>query len=206
MDARAFKAPFIDQQQCWNEADAFRQRYWPSGDLPVDVLAIAEFDLDLGIRTVTGLKQEADADALLLSEWKTLMVDQQQYMDPRFNNRLRFSIAHELGHYVLHRGVFAAIPRSSIEEWISFMNEMPEKEYSFLEYQAYEFGGRLLVPLDQLRTEFENTLEEMEQSGVSRHELSDAQLSYLCNPLAKCFAVSPEVIERRLTREKLWPL
>ena len=206
IDARFFKAPFIDQQQCWNEADKFRQQYWPSGEVPVDVLAIAEFDLELGIRTVTGLKQEADADALLLSDWKTLMVDQQQYMDSRFINRLRFSIAHELGHYVLHKAVFATIPRSSIEEWIAFMKEMPDKEYSFLEYHANEFAGRLLVPVSDLKTEFEKALVEVERNGISRSMLNDAHLSYLCNPQAKRFAVSPDVIERRLTREKLWPL
>ena len=205
-DPRNFKAPFIDQQQCWNAAETFRLQYWPSADIPVDVLAIAEFDLDLGIRTVTGLKQEADTDALLLSDWKTLVVDQQQYMDPRFNNRLRFSIAHELGHYVLHKSVFETIPRGSSEEWISFMKDMPDKEYSFLEYHAYEFAGRLLVPLNELKMEFEKALVEVEQSGISRRKLSDAHLSYLCNPPAKRFAVSPDVIERRLGREKLWPL
>jgi hypothetical protein len=53
IDPKAFKAPFIDQQRCWQEADKFRQHYWPSGEIPVDVLAIAEFDLDLEIRTIT---------------------------------------------------------------------------------------------------------------------------------------------------------
>jgi Zn-dependent peptidase ImmA (M78 family) len=41
---------------------------------------------------------------------------------------------------------------------------------------------------------------------MPRSKLTDAHLSYLCIPLAKRFAVSQEVIERRLTREKLWPL
>jgi len=107
---------------------------------------------------------------------------------------------------VLHQAIFAIIPRSSIEEWISFMKEMPDKEYSFMEYHANEFAGRLLVPLDELKTEFEKVLVEVEGSGLSRLKLNDAHLSYLCNPLAKRFAVSPDVIERRLTREKLWPL
>lgn len=205
IDPRSFKAPFMDQQQCWAAAERFRHQYWPSGEVPVDVVAIAEFDLDLSIRTVTGLKQDADADALLLGDWKTLVVDQQQYMEDRFINRLRFSIAHELGHFVLHRAVFAAFPRSSIDQWLSFMRDMPEREYSFLEYHAYEFAGRLLVPLDVLKAELEKALLEMERSGLSRTQLGDGDLSYLCNPLAKHFAVSPGVIERRLSREKLWP-
>jgi len=205
-DARNFKAPFISQQQCWEEADKFRQHYWPSGEIPVDVLAIAEFDLDLEIRTITGLKEDADVDALLLGDWKTLIVDQQQYLDDRFINRLRFSIAHELGHFVLHKAVFNSIPRGTADEWIAFMLEMPEKEYGLLEYHANEFAGRLLVPVAELKAQFEKVLLEVERKGMARHQLSDAHLSYLCIPLAKHFAVSQEVIERRLTKEKLWPL
>jgi hypothetical protein len=41
---------------------------------------------------------------------------------------------------------------------------------------------------------------------MPRSKLTDAHLSYFCIPMAKRFAVSQEVIERRLTREKLWPL
>jgi hypothetical protein len=206
IDARNFKAPFISQQQCWAAADEFRQKYWHSGEIPVDVLAMAEFDLNLEIRTITGLKEDADVDALLLGDWKTLIVDQHQYLDDRYINRLRFSIAHELGHYVLHKAVFEKIPRGTPDEWIAFMQDMPDKEYGFLEYHAYEFAGRLLVPLEHLKAEFEKALSEVEAKGIPRHQLSDAHLSFLCNPLAKSFAVSQGVIERRLLREKLWPL
>jgi hypothetical protein len=205
-DARNFKAPYISQQQCWAAADQFRQQYWPAGDIPVDVLAVAEFDLNLEIRTITGLKEDADVDALLLGDWKTLIVDHQQYMDDRFVNRLRFSIAHELGHFVLHKAVFDSIPRESAEEWISFMQEMPDKEYGLLEYHANEFAGRLLVPVDELCVQFEKVLLEVERKGMTRGSLTDAHLSYLCIPLAKHFAVSQEVIERRLSKEKLWPV
>lgn len=146
-DARNFNAPFISQQQCWAAADEFRQQYWPSAGIPVDVLAIAEFELNLEVRAITSLKEDADVDALLLGDWETLIVDQQQYLDDRFINRLRFSIAHELGHFVLHKAVFDAIPRRSAEAWVAFMLDMPEKEYGLLEYHANEFAGRLLVPL-----------------------------------------------------------
>lgn len=206
IDPKAFKAPFIDQQKCWQEADQFRQQYWPSGGIPVDVLAIAEFDLELEIKPITRLKEDVDVDALLLGDWKTIIVDQQQYMDDRYLNRLRFSIAHELGHYVLHKAVYDQIPRGSADEWVYFMQSIPDKEYSFIEYQAYEFAGRLLVPVGDLKEEFEKVLVQTEQGGVPRNRLSDAHLAYFCNPLSKTFAVSTDVIEKRLIREKLWPL
>lgn len=203
---RTFKAPFISQQQCWNEADKFRQRYWPSGKIPVGLMEIVEFDLNLEIRTIPGLKEDADIDALLLGGMKTIIVDRQQYFDDRHVNRLRFSVAHEVGHYVLHKAVFQSIPTQTPDEWIAFMQEMPEKEYGFLEYQANEFAGRLFVPMDSLKAEFGKVLADAEQNGMQLQNLNDAHLAYLCIPLARRFAVSQDVIERRLTKEKFWPL
>jgi len=174
--------------------------------MPVDVLALVEFELDLEIRTITGLKEDADVDALLLGDWKTLILDQQQFLDDRFTNRLRFSIAHELGHFALHKEVFQSIPRKSADEWISFMLEMPEKEYGLLEFHANEFAGRLLVPIENLKTQFAAVLDDLESNGFERQQLSDEHVSYLCVPLARHFAVSQDVMERRLSKEKLWPL
>jgi Zn-dependent peptidase ImmA (M78 family) len=87
------------------------------------------------------------------------------------------------------------------------MRDMPEKEYSFLEYHAYEFAGRFLVPPDALRREFAAAIRLAENNGMPRDQLqSDAHMQYLAKPVSRAFAVSSSVIERRLTKEKLWPL
>lgn len=86
------------------------------------------------------------------------------------------------------------------------MRDMPEREYGFLEFHANEFAGRLLVPLPELAWEFEEALKDAESKGLRRHQLSDEHLGYLCSPLARRFEVSAEVIEKRLLREKLWPI
>ncbi len=170
------------------------------------VLTIAEFELGLDIRPVSRMREEEDIDALLLGDWQTLMVDQRHYMDDRYLNRLRFSVAHELGHYVLHKSIFEKMPRGSIEEWVRFTLDLPDKEYGFLEYHAYEFAGRLLVPPTQLAAEFEIVISQAERSGLKRSELRDERhMGYLAKPIAARFAVSGEVIERRLTKEGLWP-
>lgn len=207
MEPENFKAPFIEQQEIWRQADGFRSRVWPSNEIPIGVLEIVEFELDLEIRPISRLKEDNDIDALLLGDWKTIVVDQLQYMDERYANRLRFSMAHELGHYVLHQTVFQQMPRGSIQEWIEFMRDMPEKEYSFLEYHAYEFAGRFLVPPEALRREFDAAILLAEQNGMPRSQLQgDAHLQYLAKPVSRKFEVSSSVIERRLSKEKLWPL
>jgi len=202
-----FKAPFLSKENIWSEADKFRSSVWPSTGIPIDVLQIVEFELSLEIRPIPRLKQECDVDALILGDWQTLVVDQSQYMGNRNINRLRFSIAHELGHLILHRSVFEQMPRGSVEEWIEFVRDMPEKEYSFLEYHAKEFSGRFLVPPAELIREFDAAILRAKQSGMSKSQLQDdACLSYLANSLSRPFQVSGDVMERRLTRENLWPL
>ena len=207
MAPESFKAPYIDQQEIWRQADAFRSRLWPSNEIPIGALEIVEFELDLEVRPISKLKEDNDIDALLLGDWKTIVVDQAQYMDERYANRLRFSLAHELGHYVLHQAVFQQIPRGSVQQWIEFMRDLPEKEYSFLEYHAYEFAGRFLVPPEALCREFEVAILLAEQNGMPRDQIqSDAHMQYLAKPVSRTFAVSSSVIERRLAKEKLWPL
>ena len=93
-------------------ADDFRVKFW-KGTLPVNVMAIVEFDLNLDIVPMSSLRQDADIDALLLDDCQTIVVEQGFYMDDRYQNRIRFSVAHELGHFVMHKEVFGAMPRSS---------------------------------------------------------------------------------------------
>ena len=45
MEPESFKAPFIEQQEIWRQADAFRSRVWPTNEIPVPVLEIVEFEL-----------------------------------------------------------------------------------------------------------------------------------------------------------------
>ena len=206
MDASNFKAPFISKDKCWERADDFRRQFWARGCAPVDVIEIAEIELDLELRTIAKLKEDSDTDALLLSNWTTILVDERQYMDERYINRLKFSVAHELGHLVLHKDIFESIPRNTISEWISFMQKLPEDQYGFLEFQANEFAGRLLVPKDQLGEAFEKVLQKAESGGLSRSKLQEQHLSYLCNGLIKEFEVSNEVIEKRLLKEEYWPI
>ena len=207
MEPQQFRAPFLDQHEIWRQADDFRNRVWPHGTIPVDVMEIVEFELELDIRPISKLREDVDVDALLLGDFKTLVVDQEHYMNERYANRLRFSIAHELGHYVLHRAVFQHIPRNSGEEWIRFMRDIPEREYSFLEYHAYEFAGRFLVPPRSLQEKLEEVIVQAEENGLPRNQLrEDAHMQYLAKPISRYFEVSSSVIERRLTKENLWPL
>ena len=121
-------------------------------------------------------------------------------------NRVRFSIAHELGHFVLHRDVYQNIAHASVEDWIEFVQRVPEDQWGYMEQHAYEFAGRLLVPRDRLKAELQVHVQAAEGAGFTAWDTSgDAALEYVAGPLARVFGVSSQVIEKRLTREGLWP-
>jgi hypothetical protein len=200
IDPAAFKAPYIPAQQCWDLADQFREELWPSGDYPVDVLAIAEFSLGLEMCVVDGLKASQDVDALLGLDFQTIAVDRDQYMESRFHARMRYSVAHELGHYVLHKKVADAFPKEE-KEFLEFYSQIPEDQYSWIEYQANEFAGALLVPMSELSHRLGLYLEKVRASDLSDEGVRVQGIAWL----AKYFAVSTDVVEKRLTRGRMIP-
>lgn len=167
MDAQHFKAPYLRRTDILRQADELRQRQLPQGTLPVLVLDLAEFDLGLELVPKTNLRRAGDIDALLLGDLKTIVVDRDAFMDPRAKNRLRFSVAHEIGHLVLHRDIFAGLRHATAAEWSDYISAIPEVEYGWVEWQAYEFAGRLLVPPEPLREAFQAAIQSAQAAGYA---------------------------------------
>ncbi|MBN2347049.1 MAG: ImmA/IrrE family metallo-endopeptidase [Candidatus Aminicenantes bacterium] len=205
-DPKKFEAPFIRKEDAWLRADQIRQRYWSSGELPVEVELLL-YPLGLELVPHHSIKETGDVDALLLGDLKTIIVDYQDYMNDKMQNRLRFSIAHELGHFVLHQDVFKDIAHVTIKDWIQFIRLIPQAEYSYIEQQAYEFAGRLLVPSDRLGREFRQLIKKAKNAGfLSWDKTGEAALGFIATPISRIFGVSLEVIEKRLRREGFWPI
>jgi hypothetical protein len=204
MDPKNFKAPYILEGKVREEADRVREKYWPSGKLPVEVEEIL-WGLHLKLDTQASLKGDSDIDAYLYGDLSRIVVDAGEYMDDRMQNRLRFSIAHELGHFVLHRKVYEKIHFSSFEEWQKFVSQIPDDQYRFIEWQAYEFAGRLLVPVERLRIEVKKAIQRSENSGLLKWGNSGSvALEYIASSICRVFGVSSLVVEKRLQREHLW--
>ncbi len=201
-----FRAPFIQIEVIRKAADDFRSKYWPQNSVPIGIFEILEFGLDLEIRTIVNLREAGDVDALLLGDLKTIAVDQRDFLDDRAQNRLRFSIAHEIGHLVLHSNIFSEIQYLSIEEWITFFQAIPEDQYTWIEQHAYEFAGRVLVPRDMLIEKLNQAVSMAENAGFDAWDTSgDSTRSFIAHAIARYFDVSQQVIEKRLMRENLWP-
>ena len=207
MNQAEFRCKWLRLEDIWDCAEDVRNRYWSSDKLPVDVEAIVEFKLKLDIEPENNLMQTTDMEACLRSDLRGIVVDHDHYMNEKFANRMRFSFAHELGHFFLHKDFYAMIVFESAEEWKDILLSLPDTEYGFFEYQANEFAGRLLVPREDLVHEIENSLKLLELNNMLEYLKADpnAVLSRISTQLAKPFGVSTDVIERRVDREKLWP-
>jgi len=152
-----FKPRKLRWEEIREKAEEFRKKYVnPPDSIPVPIEEILEFDLGIIPWSKKGLLQEIDIDGFLSNDLKYLFVDADIYNNPRQENRLRFTYAHEIGHLVLHKEEIQSCEFRTAEDWIRFREEMSEDNLLWFEQQAYEFAGRLLVPLDQLKLALEN--------------------------------------------------
>lgn len=207
MDLDDFKAPYIRQNEIWQKADDFCKKYWKSDNIPVDILSIIEFELKMEILPINNLITDNDTDALLLGDLKTIVVDNDEFLNDKYENRIRFSLAHEIGHLILHNNIFSKINHNSIDEWIQFYLNIPDEQYKWIEMHAYEFAGRLLVPKDKLIEKFNDVKGHAEIEGFKKWDLSgESVIEYLSHEIAKRFGVSEIVIEKRLIKENIWPI
>jgi hypothetical protein len=209
MNLSNFRAPYFTKSQSHQAADNFRSKYWVQESLPVDIHQIIEFDLKMEIRTISNLRQDVDVDALLLGDLNTIVVDREMFMDDRMLSRMRYSLAHEIGHKFLHPNLYSEMNPTSVEEWISSFRSIPEDQYKWIELHAYEFAGRLLVPPNILQMEFNKQITLGKEKGFQEWDNSgEDALEYLAHAIsmASSFGVSEQVITKRLKIEGLWPV
>ena len=202
-DPASFKAPFINFDEIRKQADDFRDMHWKT-QIPVDIFHIIEFDLELEIRPLLGLKRTGDIDSFLLGDFSGIVVDEEEYMDDRYLNRIRYSVAHEIGHYVLHKNVYSKFEITDEGDWIELIQNIPENEYTWIEQQAYEFAGRLLVPLNEHKLCFQKYISEIKQIKQSLPGIEDIKIAERISPnICNKFEVSAGVISKRIMIEKL---
>jgi len=205
-DPRSIVAPRLSKTAIQKAVDDFRATYKKRGNIvPVNVEDIVEFDLKLELRPVAGIIDACGTDALLLSDRKTIVVDLYEFEHDNLRDRLRFSIAHEIGHFVLHAEVYRGVSFSSVDQWIEFMEGITDETYEWLEWQANEFAGRLLVPEDQLRREFAESIKKLKGTPYETMDpLPEPVITTIARSICGKFGVSYKPVFSRIQRIGLW--
>jgi Zn-dependent peptidase ImmA (M78 family) len=196
-------APTYSEPDLRGFAAEFLAEHHPDGSIPVPIDRIAErppFSLD--IVPVPGLQDNFDTVAYLTSDLTEIRIDEHVFHSRQ--RRYRFSLAHEIGHKIMHAGVFEQLSFSTISEWKDARNLIPEREYRFIEWHANCFAGLVLVPPAPLKRAFEASQEYLTTIDMSIHDATPAVWDTIESWIADKFDVSREVIARRGPADDLW--
>src|SRR2546426_1751732 len=136
--------PRLEYEAIRLKADEVLKRLWPEATIPINVERIVDARLKIDIIPVPGLRDEIGVDGFLSRDRDAI------YLDERVSNaipsRYRFTLAHEVGHLVLHEELYKVADFTTPAEWLEFQSSLLEKDYSRYEFQAYCFGGLMLSP------------------------------------------------------------
>ena len=129
-----FSRPILSYDDLRKKAAEFLERYHPSGEIPVPIELIAERDFGIDIVPVPGLQgvlrsNDFGVVGFITSDLKEIHVDECVFENRE--NRYRFTIAHELGHAVLHRDIYEKASFDSIEAWKEFINNIPDDDHGW---------------------------------------------------------------------------
>jgi len=171
----------------------FIKKYHPNLNTPIPIEEIAENKLHIEIIPVSKLKVLYDTDGCLDSTLSKIFIDIDLYM--KYENRTRFTIAHEIGHLVLHKTYFENLHIHTIEDIYNISDQISEDDYGWLEYQAYSFAGQVLVPKNILITEVQRRLGE-----IPKEKFLPEKIFSISQELLEIFNVSGEVLSRRLQK------
>ncbi len=202
------KPPFLRPQEIADKAEEFRQLYvTPPDQIPLDLEHIIENVLKIRIDPRKNLsrisrRNELAIDSYLTSDRSTIIVDYDQYIHDQ--GRLMFTLAHELGHWFLHKNEYESIKYDSEEDFIKIQKSLDVKYQKWFEFQANEFAALLLVPTEVLMNLTKKYLPDLnrflktngkEQLYLMKNEIAE--------DLSQSFGVSAEMVKFRMSNEQI---
>ncbi len=194
-----FVAPHLTYRHVAQFVEDFLAKFHPSLQLPIPIEGIIEFDLGLDIVPVPYLYKMFSQSGFLSADRTKIFIDEYQY--DNFVEKYRFTLAHEIAHFIMHESLYEGLSFDSIQEYIEFIQSMPQRELYWYETQGDWFAGQLLVPTSQLEKFCIDLLESNRDQFSDSKNLSHEFWSYASNELAGPFEVNPIVIEIRIQRE-----
>ena len=139
-----FKAEPLSNDDIMNLTQQLRKLLRCETNAPLDIVAILEYampqlykDFDFSIREASDMKVDKHAYTELQTN-KIVIREDIYERARRGEGRDRFTIAHEIGHYILHNTNLLTLTRVYPNEKV--------KPYEDVEWQADAFAGELLCP------------------------------------------------------------
>ncbi len=206
MDPGRIVSAKLTQDRIREIAEEFRSEHIFDNSLPVDIERVIEATMGISIIPLKSLQKSCDMEGFISKDFKIIYVDEDLYLDDRYYKRVRFTIAHEIGHLLLHRSNIDGLKFENEEDWIKFRMGLNDETLGWFETQASEIAGRILVPFDHLVESFKEARTSImkKYNSWNSQKIDDDELfTMAAHLICKKFDVSAEVIERRLRKENV---
>jgi len=190
------KVPFISQKSLIEKVNEFLRKYHPSGKIPVPIEQIVELSLGITVIPIEKLKKNFGIDSYLSSDFRYIVIDQGCY--DNFEERTRFTYAHEVGHFVLHKEIYQSQEIKDIGNYVKFQNSLTVKNVKRLEFQAHIFAGYILMPPKQFGQSVDNLVKKT--GGIN--SITTMDVGKIIQNLASQYLVSGDVIFKQLKYER----
>lgn len=180
--------PYLSKGKIEEEVNNLLDECW-DGFFPVDVELLCD-KLNIGIIPVPNLFKDFRIDAYISADFKTIFVDEGEFK--KDSSGYRFSVAHELGHFLLHRKYYPTGIKDT-KEWLKISERIVTNN---AEFQANYFAANVLVPSGEFRTIMNRLYNgDFEKNAWAA---SSSERKIIFDNVRKKFKVSDDVIARRI--------
>lgn len=193
--------PYLTYSDIGQRAQTFLAQYHPSLELPVPIEEIVDVKMGINIFPFPRLYKDHGLNGFLSRDRTTIYVDELQY--DQFNEKYRFTIAHELGHYILHKSCYENLPFKSPDEYVKWRLSITPEDISWFETHGDWFAGHVLVPTNRLEKICLKVVSKYQDKFLKFKTIPDEIWSYISNEVATYFDVNPPVVEIRIKKENI---
>lgn len=193
--------PYLTYSDVGERAQSFLSQYHPSLELPIPIEKIVDVDMGLNVFPYPRLYKDFGINGFLSRDRTTINVDEFQY--DHLHEKFRFTLTHELGHYILHRSIYENLTFETPDEYIAWSLSIPPEEMSWFETHGDWFAEQVLVPTSRLEEICIRVVEKHQDKLSKLTKIPEDFWSYASNEIAKDFEVNPPPVAIRIAREKL---
>lgn len=187
--------PIYRRQQIEALAEHFVREHHRSGGLPLPIEAMAE-RMGLEIYPVPRFRDaQGGRTAALNNDVQSVTIDENAPW-----GHYRYALAHECGHYVLHRSFIASMAvqgEHAVTTWRHRLAKHEPQTLSDLERQADVFARCVLMPGECFSTEMD-AAEARLPPGQDWFTASDQVFEAMTDLLAETFGTTQSSVVRRL--------
>lgn len=192
------EVPHLTRKAIIESVDKYISQSDASVLVPVDVERIVE-NLGVSIIPIRDLRVRNNLESYITIGSSTMIfIDEHGYM--REESRSRFTIAHELGHYVLHRSLIEKQTITNEKEYFEFINSISPDDEKSLEIQACIFAGYVLMP----QASFREFVDKFIEKAGGDSKIGVYEIRVLAKSVLERYNCSTIAVEKQFRKEYPW--